>query len=646
MISQAHITADTPMGATLVNGGATFRVWAPRALAVYLNGTFGDVPQLEQIPDQLMVKDTNGYWTGFVAGAREGDPYTFYVVGSGSRGVKRDPYARELAVDAPFPNCSCLIRNPRAYPWHDQTFRTPDFSNMVVYQLHIGSYAPRAPGVPSTFLDVIGKIEYLQALGINVLQPLPIDECETAFSMGYNGGDYFSPDFAYVVYDRTALSSYLVTVNRLLAVKQQPPLMLEDLSSGTHQLKAMIDLCHLYGIAVVLDVVYNHAGGFEGDDAGLYFWDRAPNGNNNNSLYFTDRGWAGGLSFALWNQDVRQFVINNAGYYLHEFHVDGFRYDEISALVNLNGETGWTFCQNLTDTVRAVNARAIQNAEFWPVTPAIVTPRAQNGAGCDVTQHDGLRDSVRQAITQASFGATAHVDLDAVARNLYPAQMPDVWRGVTCIENHDLVKTGAQPRLPRLADGSNTRSWYARSRSRMATALLLTAPGIPMLFMGQEFLEDHQWSDDPTKSANLIDWDGVRLGQQPLVDQLRFTQDVIRLRWRQPALRGPRVRVIHVHNHYRVLAFHRWLEGRGRDVLVIASLNDTTMYNYDVGFPSAGRWVEAFNSDVYDNWVNPTVEGNGGAIEATGAPLHGFEASCAIVLPANAVIVFARDQGD
>jgi 1,4-alpha-glucan branching enzyme len=299
MISQAQITADTPMGATLVNGGATFRVWAPRALAVYLNGTFGDVPQLEQTSDQLMVKDTNGYWTGFVAGAREGDPYTFYVVGSGSRGVKRDPYARELAVDAPFPNCSCLIRNPRAYPWHDQTFRTPDFSNMVVYQLHIGSYAPRAPGVPSTFLDVIGKIEYLQALGINVLQPLPIDECETAFSMGYNGGDYFSPDFAYVVYDRTALSSYLVTVNRLLAVKQQPSLTLEDLSSGTHQLKAMIDLCHLCGIAVVLDVVYNHAGGFEGDDAGLYFWDRAPNGNNNNSLYFTDRGWAGGLSFAL-----------------------------------------------------------------------------------------------------------------------------------------------------------------------------------------------------------------------------------------------------------------------------------------------------------------------------------------------------------
>ena len=645
MMSQSHITTDTPMGATLVDGGATFRVWAPRAVAVYLTGTFGGIARLDQTPEQLMVKDANGYWTGFMDGAREGDPYQFYVVGTGSRGLKRDPYARELAVDAPFPTCSCLIRNPRAYPWHDQGFVTPDFSTMVVYQLHIGTYAPRTPGAGSTFLDVIDKIEYLQALGINVLQPLPIDEFETTFSMGYNGADYFSPDFGYVVYEQAALSASLMTVNRLLAAKQQPPLTLDDLSSGAHQLKAMIDLCHLYGIAAVFDVVYNHAGGFEGDDASLYFWDRAPNGNNNNSLYFTDRGWAGGLSFALWNRDVRQFLINNANYYLHEFHVDGFRYDEISALVNLNDTTGWTFCQDLTDTVRFVNPRAVQNAEFWPVTTAIVLPPSQNGAGFDVTQLDGLRDSVRQAIAQASYGAMAQVDLDAVAHNLYPTQMPEAWRGVTCVENHDLVKAGAQPRIPVLADGSDARSWYARSRSRVATAVLFTAPGIPMLFMGQEFLEEKQWSDDP-KSGLLIDWDGVNSGQKPMVDQLRLSQDLIRQRFRQPALRGPSVRVFHVHNQNRVLAFHRWLEGLGRDVIVVASLNDTTFYNYWIGFPTAGRWLEVFNTDVYDNWVNPTVVGNGGAVEAIEAPLHGFEASCGIVIPANGVVVFAKDQGE
>ncbi len=646
MISQAHITSDTPMGATLVDGGATFRVWAPRAVAVYINGTFGGVPQLTQTPDQLMAKDNLGYWTGFIAGARDGDPYKFYVVGTDGRpGFKRDPYARELAVDSPFPNCSCLIRNSLVYPWHDQAFLTPDFSNMVAYQLHIGTYAPRALGLGSTFLDVISKIEYLQALGVNVLQPLPIVEFETTYSMGYNGSDYFSPDFGYVVYDQTTLVDHLVTVNRLFTAKQQPSLSLDQISSGANQLKAMIDLCHLYGIAVVFDVVYNHAGGFEGDDHALYFWDRTLNGNNNNSLYFTDQGWAGGLSFALWNRDVRQFLINNAVYYLDEFHVDGFRYDEISVLVRLNEQPGWGFCQDLTDTVRYVKRRAIQNAEFWPVSAAVVTPRNQSGAGFDVTQHDGLRDSLRAAIAQASFGAAAQVNLDAMAQNLYPSQMPDAWRGVTCIENHDIVKVGAQSRIARLADGSNARSWYARSRSRLATAVLLTAPGIPMLFMGQEFLEDKQWSDDP-ESANLIYWDGVQSGQKPMVDHLRLTQDVIRLRWRQPALRGPLVRVFHVHNQNRVLAFHRWLDGRGRDVIVVASLNDTPFYNYDIGFPTAGRWLEVFNTDVYDNWVNPTVVGNGGAVEATGMPLHGFEASCSIAIPANAVLVFARDLGD
>ena len=89
---------------------------------------------------------------------------------------------------------SCLIRSATAYLWHDAAFVTPDFSNMIVYELHIGIYTLSARGVAATFLDVIGKIEYMAALGINVLQPLPIDEMETDPSMGYNGADYFSPD--------------------------------------------------------------------------------------------------------------------------------------------------------------------------------------------------------------------------------------------------------------------------------------------------------------------------------------------------------------------------------------------------------------------------------------------------------------------
>ena len=649
MLSQSHILPTTPMGANLVNGGATFRAWAPRATAVYVNGIFLGAPKTGQTSDLLMAQDVRGYWTGFLPGAGDGDLYHFWVVGAGSSGYKRDPYAREMAEDSPFPTCSCLIRRSTAYPWHDAAFVTPDFSNMIVYQLHVGTYAPRAPGVASTFLDVIGKIEYLVALGVNVLQPLPIDELETDPSMGYNGADYFSPDVPYVVSGPAALSGYLATINRLLAAKGFPPLALEDLAPGPAQLKAMVDLCHLYGIAVVFDVAYNHAGGFQGDDQSLYFWDRAGNtSDNNQSLYFTDQGLAGGLSFALWNNDVREFIINSARYYLTEFHVDGFRYDEISALLSMNEGSGWSFCSSLTDTLRFLKPRLLQNAEYWPSEygaprSSLVAPTNSGGTGFDVLQHDGLRLAIRTALEQASLGQNASVDCDAIAANLAAPDLPHAWQAVTCIENHDVVDVGRDPRIPALADGLDPRSWYARSRSRFATGVLLTAPGIPQLFMGQEFLAANPWNCDPRDSARLIAWNALETGSdQAMVDHLRFTQDLIRLRWNQPALRGERVNPFHVHNQNRVIAFHRWLDGAGNDVIVVATLAETTWYGYSIGFPYSGPWLEVFNSDVYDHWVNPMVAGNGGGISASGGPLESFPASANVVIPANGVVVFAR----
>ena len=231
MISQANISSSTPMGANLVpGGGATFRAWGPLANAVYINGTLGGVAATGQTDALLMAKDANGYWTGFVATAKEGDPYHFWVVGPRSSGYKRDPYARELARDVAFPACSCLVRSATAYPWHDSAFVTPDFTNMIVYQLHIGTYAPATVGAPGNFLDIIGKIPYLAALGANVIQPLPTVEAETDPSLGYDGSDYFSPDFPYVVTDPAALGKYLITINGLLTAKGFAPLAPSDIA--------------------------------------------------------------------------------------------------------------------------------------------------------------------------------------------------------------------------------------------------------------------------------------------------------------------------------------------------------------------------------------------------------------------------------
>jgi 1,4-alpha-glucan branching enzyme len=700
MISQANCTATTRMGATLVSdqglpgGGATFRAWAPRALAVYLNGVFSGVSRSGQTPDLLLAKDDNGYWSGFLPEAADGDTYIYYVVGAGSSGIKRDPYARELANDpaAPFPICNAILRSAKAYPWHDAGFRTPDFADMVVYQLHIGTYAPAGPGRASTFLDVLEKIPYLVALGVNVVQPLPVYEMEDSPSqgypgLGYQGADLYSPEFDYAVYDATDLARHLATINRLLAAKGFAPVTLADITPAVAQMRAMVDLLHVYGIAVCFDVVYNHAGGWSqnytvpksvaptgvinGDDESLYFWDRAVSTDasgdydNNQSLYFTNQGFVGGLSFALWNADVRGFLRNNALGHLRELHADGFRYDEISMLLAMNTASGWEFCKELTEAVRAQNPRALQNAEYWPGeygAPAelMVAPVASGGLGFDAVQHDGLREAIRSAIGQAALGAGAYVEMGGIARSLWPTGFAHAWQTIPCVENHDIVKLGEKPRIPRLADGCNPRSWYARSRTRVAMALLVTAPGIPQLFMGQEFLEDKQWCPDPRipDLAHLIWWGGlaaavggsvVGLATDPaMADHLRFTQAAIALRNSQPALRGEGLNVFYTSDADRVIAFHRWVQGVGRDVVVVATLSETTWGCYQIGFPSAGRWTEIFNSDAYDSCnakgvlVNPQVAGNDGGINADGPPLHNMPASGTLVIPANSVVAFAK----
>ena len=653
MLSQQNITPNTPTGTSLTSGGATFKVWAPRATAVYLHGRFAGVAYDQQTPVRLLTRDTMGYWTGFQAGAADGDPYLFWVSGTGTNGYKRDPYAAELGLPGAFPNSSCILRPTGSYPWHDAGFRTPDFSDIVIYQAHIGTYAIGTPGVSSNFLDVAGKLPYLAALGINLLQPLPMDEQEANPGMGYGGADLFSPDFPYFA-GPAALPGYLAAINGLFAAKQLAPLALTDIVSAPGQLKALVDLCHAYGIAVAFDVVYNHAGGFTVngtlDDNCIYYFDRVPDvGNNNDSLYFTsqDRG-TGGLAFAMWNQDVCRLLQDNAQYYLDEFHADGLRYDEVSILLSTNQANGWAFCRALTTQLRTAQPRFLQNAEFWPGEfndiPTSVQPVLQSadegGAGFDVVQHDALRIALRSALGSAAYGASAGVSMSAIAAVLYPPGMDHAWRAVTCIENHDLVMAGRNPRIPVLADSADPSSWYARSRSRVASGLLLTAPGIPQLFMGQEFLEAKPWDVNPS-GPYLLDWISLDAGDQVMTDHLRFTQDLVRLRGSQPALRSDNVHAYYVSDADRVLAFHRWLPS-GQDVIVVATFAESTWWSYHLGFPLTGFWREVFNSDVYDNWVNPWAAGNNGGIEAQGPPLHGFAASASVVIPANGVVVFAR----
>lgn len=129
-------------------------------------------------------------------------------------------------------------------------------------------------------------------------------------------------------------------------------------------------------------------------------------------------------------------------------------------------------------------------------------------------------------------------------------------------------------------------------------------------------------------------------------DYHRFTRELIGLRRRHPALRGEGHAVLVADDFHRVLAFQRWVPGTGRDAVVVVSLNEANQFGYPVPFPRGGEWLEVFNSDVYDGWVNPSAAGNGGRVWADGPPRHGLAASAQIVVPANGVMVFTGDAGD
>ena len=630
-----HIHAGTPMGANLVEGGATFRVWAPNARAVHVIGDFNG---RRRDDSSLLNRGDAGHWLGFVPGVRDRERYLFYVVGEGGEGPKRDPYARELQT--PFPG-DCIVRTTD-FPWHETGYVTPAFNDFVLYQLHVGTfYTPSLPRKAGTFLDVALKLPHIAGLGVTAIQLLPIQEFQTRFSLGYNGTDYFSPEMDYAVEDE-ALAPYVAKVNSLLDARGLARYGLEDLRGEMNQFKALVDLAHAHGVAVVLDVVYNHAGGDFGDQS-LYFFDRQRSGDNRNSLYFTDIGHAGGLVFDFGRPEVRDFLIENAKFLLDEYRVDGLRYDQVSVIDHDGAPHGWRFCQDLTSTLRFHRPRALDNAEYWNVNPYVVKPPAE-GAGFDTTLTDGLRNALRSVIANAAQPEERPLDMTGLGRSLWPEGFGEHWQFVQGPENHDIVYRGREERIARLADPSNPRSWYGRSRARVAAGISLTAPGIPMLFMGQEFLEDKQWSDNfESDRALLLYWAGLEALDKQMLDHVRFTRELIGLRWRHPALRGQGFRIVHAHDENRVLAFHRWMDGEGRDVIVVAHLATFTRFDYRIGFPAEGEWREVFNSDVYEDWINPQTAGNGGRVFAEALPLHDYGASASLVLPANSILVFARD---
>lgn len=639
-MNQQHVNPATALGVNPVAaGGYTFKVWAPNSTKVHAVGTFNNW----QCDDSsLMVKDGHDIWGGYHPAAAPGDRYMFYVEGPGYAGEKRDPLARELTVYPAWPDCFCVIVDPDSYVWRKQDFQAPERSEMIIYQLHVGSFwGPDRPSRVAKFLDIADRVEHLAELGVNVVQLLPVAEFLTPNSMGYNGVDLFSAEMDYEVSDDHHLQAYLDKINPLFTARGCAPVPLDQARGSYNQLKILIDLFHVFDIAVVLDVVYNHAGS-PVDERSMLVLDK-PDPYKHRSLYFCDKDHCGPV-FDFSKGQVRDFLISNALFLFDELHVDGLRFDQVSVIDHDGAPHGWGFCRELTEAVMKQYPNALLNAEYWGVNPWVVKRRQDGGAGFNATQHDGIRRSVRAAVKNAAYGMTSPVSMDAIAEALHHRGFA-FDQVVTAICTHDIVYAGEgmdrDERIPKLADGWNAWSWYARSRARAAHGILMTSPGIPMLFMGQDLLETKRWHDS-RQEHHLVWWDGLDTNVKTVADFVRFVRELIALRAGYRVLREGWVDPYHVHNDNRILAFRRGLDNEP-EAVVVASLNDTTFYGYDIGFPRHGGWREVFNSDVYDNWVNPHCAGNCGHVHAEGAPMHRMPCSARITIPANSVSVFVKE---
>ena len=643
---------EARLGGHLVARGATFRVWAPAAREVLL--VWGNQERSEKPGPEWALRREGEFFVGFVRGAKDGDLYRYWVAGPNGEGPKRDPFARELEWGG-YPDCDAILRDPTSYSWVSKDYVPRAPHQLVLYQLHVGTFASvdrmgrdiRKSRV-GRFLDILELFEHLVALNVTGIQLLPIVEWQTKTSMGYNGTDIFSPEMDHFV-PPTELSRYLSKLDDLRQAKGAPALGAGDLEKGVNQLKAIIDLFHLYGIAVYFDVVYNHLGGAF-DPQSIHLFDFHSTEHKRHGPHFQNAGWAGGCIPDYDLEPVRQFLIENALAMAAEYRIDGIRYDEVTVI---DGHGGWAFCQEMNRALDASAPALVNVAEYWRNDKSwVIRDVARNGAGFDAAWLDTVRDRVRDVIGAAARGSWERVNMSGLAGALWPTfgdAEERFWRAVHCIDNHDLShasKDDKLPRIARLADQNNSRSWYGRSRSRVANALLLSAPGIPMLFMGQEILEDKYWSDNPGRHAGtLVWWEGLQL-QEVMQWHLKFMQDFLRLRRDRVGLSGRYSVPYQVHDIDRVLVLLRGTGEGADDIVVIVSLNEHRLADYEIGLPHGGDWFVLLNGDAYEADPNRRVENPYTAIEANGPGRATMPTSARVTIPANGVLVLGRSPID
>lgn len=575
-----------PTGATPVAGGVVFKVWSPSRTSCLARGTFNNWGTNAPLTKR------GEYFIGFVAGAKAGDQYKYYFNNSV---WNTDPYAAALV---PTSSYNAVVVNQDAYAWTVTDFSPRPLQELVVYQLHVGTFAGRndpkgSTPNPSRYIDVAARADHLAELGVNAVMLNPINEFPGDFSGGYNPISAF------------AIESKLGTPD---------------------QFKQMVDALHARGIAVILDVVWNHistSDNFLWNYDGTQLWFDTP---------AVDTPWGAQVNYD--SATIRQYYLDAAEALLSDYKLDGFRMDAVMYLTDSGNTPQWSAGQTLVRGINNLRTGRFADkhtiAELY-IDSNWVTNPTSSGLGFSSQYQNEFKEAVRSAVFAAGTGnpnmqRVANV-LDGQGAGVQGSQVFNYFQ----LHDDAWPSNGNQRAVATIDTTDPHDDQFARGRTKVGESLVLLSRGVPAILQGDEWLEDDGWETYKIDWSKKTTYNGI----------FQYYKDLITLRTTQPELYADSpLYAFHVNDGMDVIAFERYLTDGGSFVAVV-NLSNSDRNGYRIGLPRDGAWSVIINSN--DTKYAGPGGGTTGAVTVEAVSSGPFPRSTVLDIPARSVLLLQNN---
>ena len=575
--------------------GTSFSVWAPHAKAVRVVGDFNS---WNGVGHSMRRLDDNGVWEIFVPALQPGNTYKFELLTQQAEWVTRaDPMARYTEVS---PATGSKVGQSR-FEWADDSWmsrrESTDTQNapMSVYELHVGSWRP---GLDYRSL-AIELIDYVTQLGFTHVEFMPLAEHPFGGSWGYQVTGYYAPTSRF---------------------------------GHPDDLKYLIDCLHQAGIGVIMDWVPGH---FPKDEWALARFDGESLYEHSDPRRGEQMDW-GTLIFNFGDSQVRNFLVANALYWLEEFHIDGLRVDAVASMLYLDysrEEGQWlpnqyggrenleaiAFLQEVNATAYKRNPGIIMIAEESTSWPGVTKPTTSSGLGYGMKWNMGWMNDTLRYMQEDPINRSYHHNL--LTFGLVYAFSESFLLPIS----HDEVVHGKGSLLHKMPGDH----WQKLANLRVYLAFMWAHPGKQLLFMGSEFGQPSEWSEERGLDWWILD-QPMHQGLQKLVAGLNHTYTASPALWEQDNDAAGFEWLDGGNSLQNVVAFVRWSRS-GEPVVAIFNFGGNPVGPYRIGLPFSGTWDEVINTDAEE--FGGSGVGNFGSVQALDEPFQGRPASVELTIP-------------